>query len=185
MDFFNRAKEKLTKTSSDVAKKAKDLTEIAKLTSQVSTNESTVKATYAEIGKYVYENLREDAPEEIAAKMTAIDEAKAEIERLKAEILKLKGSQKCLNCGNEVTGEVAFCPSCGHKMPEPVVEVIDEDEVKEVAEETAEKAEEAVDTVAEKVEEAADIVAEKVEDIAEAVAEKVEAVAEKAEDIVE
>ena len=63
MDFFNKAKEKISKTSSDVAKKAKDLTEIAKLNSQISTNESTIKATYIEIGKYVFENLREDAPE--------------------------------------------------------------------------------------------------------------------------
>ena len=44
MDFFNKAKEKLTKTGSDVAKKAKDISEIAKLNSQISSQESTVKA---------------------------------------------------------------------------------------------------------------------------------------------
>ena len=52
MDFFNKAVEKLTKTSSDVAKKAKDLTGIAKLNSQIANCESTIKATYAEIGIY-------------------------------------------------------------------------------------------------------------------------------------
>lgn len=167
MDFLNKAKEKLTKTSSDVAKKAKDLTEIAKLNSQISSNESTIKATYAEIGKYVYENLREDAPEEIAAKMAVIDNALAEIERLKNEILKVKGSQKCTQCGNEVDASVAFCPSCGNKMPEPVVDVVDEGEVKEVLNDAFEKAEDAVENVAEKVEEAVEKVAEKVEDVVE------------------
>ena len=165
MDFFNKAMEKLTKTSTDVAKKAKDLTGIAKLNSQIANYESTVKATYAEIGIYVYENLREDAPEEIAAKMTAM----AEIDRIKAEILKLKGCQKCQQCEKEVSADVAFCPYCGNKMPEPVVDVVDEGEVKEVVEEAvdnaAETVEEAVETVAEKVEEAAETIAEKVEEV--------------------
>lgn len=160
MDFFSKAKEKISKTSSDVAKKAKDLTEIAKLNSQISTNESTIKATYAEIGKYVYENLREDAPEEIAAKMSVIDEALAEIERLKTEILKVKGSQKCPQCGNEVADTVAFCPSCGNKMPEPVVDVVDDGDVKEVVEEVVEE-------VADKVEDAVEEATDKVEDIVE------------------
>ena len=43
MDFFNKAKEKIAKTSGDVAKKAKDLTEIAKLNSQISTNEAQLR----------------------------------------------------------------------------------------------------------------------------------------------
>ncbi len=142
MDFFNKAKEKIAKTSGDVAKKAKDLTEIAKLNSQVSSNESTIKNTYSEIGQYVYENLKDDAPAEIAEKMTLIDNAVAEIARLKAEIMKLKGSVKCENCGAEVDADVAFCPNCGAKTPEPVVDIVDEGEVKEVAEEAEEKAEE-------------------------------------------
>lgn len=167
MDFFNKAKEKISKTGTDVAKKAKDLTEIAKLNSQISSNESTIKATYTEIGKYVYENLREDAPEEMVAKMTVIDEAKAEIERLQAEILKVKGSAKCEQCGNEVDANVAFCPSCGNKMPEPVVDVVDDGEVKEVIDDVFEKAEDVVEEAAEKVEEVVEAAAEKVEDVVE------------------
>lgn len=157
MDFFNKAKEKISKTSSDVAKKAKDLTEIAKLNSQISSNESRIKEAYLEIGKYVYENLKDNAPQEMAEKMTAIDTAKAEIERLKAEILKVKGSQKCEQCGNEVDLNVAFCPSCGNKMPEPAVDVVDEGEVKEVIDDAFEKAEDAVEeAAAEKNEDAAE-----------------------------
>lgn len=142
MDFFNKAKERIAKTSGDVAKKAKDITELTKLKSQVSTNESTIKTTYSEIGKYVYENLKDDAPAEMAEKMAIIDSAFAEIERLKAEILKLKGSVKCEQCGSEVDADVAFCPNCGAKMPEPVVDIIDEEEIKEVKEEPAAEAEE-------------------------------------------
>ena len=146
MDFFNKAKEKIAKTSGDVAKKAKDLTEITKCNSQISSNENTIKATYTEIGKYVYENLKDDAPAEIAEKMTLIDNALAEIDRLKAEIMKLKGSIKCEQCGAEVDAESAFCPKCGAKTPEPVVDVVDEGEVKEVGEEVKEAVEEATAT---------------------------------------
>jgi len=142
MDFLNKAKEKITKTSSDVAKKAKDITGLAKLNSQVSANENTIKATYTEIGKYVYENQREDAPAEIAEWIAEIDAAMAEIDGLKAEILKMKGNVKCESCGKEVAESFPFCPYCGNKMPEPVVEVIDEEEIKEVQEEAAEEAEE-------------------------------------------
>ncbi|MBQ7775574.1 MAG: hypothetical protein IJ379_06605 [Lachnospiraceae bacterium] len=176
MDFFNKAKEKITRTSSDVAKKAKDFSEIAKLNSQISNKEGTIKATYAEIGMYVYENLKEDAPEEIATKMAAIDEALAEIDRLKNEILKVKGSQKCTQCSSEVDATVAFCPFCGNKMPEPVVDVVDEGEVKEVVEDAADTVEDAVESVAETVGDMAENVAEKVEEAVEAAAEKVEQV---------
>ena len=91
----------------------------------------------------MYENLKDDAPAEIAEKMAAIDNALADIERCKAEIMKLKGSVKCEQCGAEVDAEAAFCPNCGAKTPEPVVDIIDEEEIKEVQEEVAEeKAEE-------------------------------------------
>ena len=160
MDFFNKAKEKIAKTSGDVAKKAKDLAEVSKLNGQINANESNIKALFTEIGQYVFENLRDDAPAEIAEKMSAIDKAREEIASWKNEVMKLKGIQKCPQCGGEVDKDVAFCPSCGAKMPEPVVEVVDAGEVKEVVEEAAEAVEEATETVSEAVEN----VAEKVEE---------------------
>lgn len=164
MDFFNKAKEKIAKTSGDVAKKAKDLAEVSKLNGQINANENSIKALYTEIGQYVFENLREDAPAEIAEKMNAIDKAREEIASWKNEVMKLKGIQKCPQCGGEVDKDVAFCPSCGTKMPEPVVEVVDAGEVKEVVEEVAEKVEEVVEEAAETVAEAVENVAEKVEE---------------------
>lgn len=163
MDFFNMAKEKITKTGSEVAKKTKNITDITKLKNKISKADKEVKILYMEIGQYVYENLREDAPEEIAEKMALIEEKIAESAKLKAEIMKLKGFQFCPQCGEQVGAEVAFCSFCGAKMPEPVVEVVDEGEVTEVEE-----------TVEETVEEASEAVAEVAEDIAEAVKDAVE-----------
>ncbi len=167
MDFFNKAKEKIAKTSGDVAKKAKDLAEVTKLNGQIAENERNIKNLYNEIGKYVYNNLREDAPAEIAEKMTAIDTALADITKFKSDIMKMKGQQACPQCGNEVALDVAFCPSCGSKMPEPVVDVVDEGEVKEVAEEVAEEVKDAVEEVKETVEEVKEAVEEAVEKVQE------------------
>lgn len=159
MDFLNSAKEKFAKTSSEVAKKTKNMTEITKMKNKISKTDKEVKILYMEIGQYVYENLREDAPDEIAEKMTLIEEKIAESAQLKAEVMKLRGFQLCPQCGEQVGATVAFCSFCGAKLPEPVVDVVDEGDVTEVED----VAEEVADTVADVAEE----VAETVEDIVE------------------
>ncbi len=154
MDFWNSAKEKIVKTSNEVAKKTKNVTEITKMKNKISKTEKEVKILYMEIGQYVYENLREDAPEEMAEKMTLIEEKLAESAALKNEVMKLKGFQLCPQCGEQVGATVAFCSFCGAKMPEPVVDIVDDGEVTEVEEEVVEAAEEAVEETVEEVEEA-------------------------------
>lgn len=181
MDYINKAIDVITKTGNDVSKKAKDTAEVAKLKNKILTTENSVKAIYAEIGKYVYENLREDAPEEIVEQMAKIDVAKEEVAKCKDAILKLKGVQNCENCNKEVPAEYAFCPACGNKMPEPVVDVVDEGDVTEVTEEVCnecETMEDFCETCAEAVEEVKEECAEAVEDVCEACEEKIEAFTE-------
>ncbi|MDE5951696.1 MAG: zinc ribbon domain-containing protein, partial [Acetatifactor sp.] len=126
----------------DVTKKAKEIAEIAKLTGQIAEKEESIKGTYIELGKYVYENQKEDAPEEVAEKFAVIDATVEEIERLKREVRKLKGRQECPDCGKEVSYTAAFCSYCGAKLPEPEPEeVVEEGEVTEVTEETADSEE--------------------------------------------
>lgn len=182
MDFINKAIDVISKKSNDVSQKAKDVSEVAKLKNKIMSSENAIKAVYAEIGKYVYENLREDAPEEIAQKMAKIDAAQKEVADCKAKIMKLKGIQKCEQCGKEVAADSAFCPSCGNKMPEPVVDVVDEGNVTEVAEEACECCEEKAEACAEDV---CDACAEAVEAVSEACAEAVEEVCEACEEKVE
>lgn len=181
MDYINKAIDVITRTGNDVTQKAKETAEVAKLKNKIMTTENSVKAVYAEIGKYVYENLREDAPAEIAEKMVKIDDAMEEVAKCKAAILKLKGVQNCEHCNKEVPADFAFCPSCGNKMPEPVVDVVDEGEVTEMAEEACnecETMEDFCETCAEAVEDVKEECAEAVEEVCEACEEKVEAFTE-------
>lgn len=144
MDFFNKVGSTISNKSKDVTKKAKDLAEIAKLSGKIAEKEESIKGAYIELGKYVYESQKEDAPEEVAEKFAVIDAAVEEIEGLKREVRKLKGRQECPDCGKEVSYSAAFCSYCGAKLPEPEPEeVVEEGEVTEVTEETAEAAESA------------------------------------------
>ncbi|MCI9073035.1 MAG: zinc-ribbon domain-containing protein [Lachnospiraceae bacterium] len=138
MDFFNKVGSTISSKSKDVTKKAKELAEIAKLTGQIAEKEESVKGAYIELGKYVYEAQKEDAPEEVAEKFAVIDATVEEIDHLKREIRKLKGRQECPDCGKEVSYSAAFCSYCGAKLPEPEPEeVVEEGDVTEVTEEAA------------------------------------------------
>lgn len=153
MDFLNKVSSTITSKSKDVTKKAKEIAEIAKLTGQIAEKEESIKGAYIDLGKYVYESQKEDAPEEVAEKFAVIDATVEEIEHLKRQIRKIKGRQECPDCGKEVSYSAAFCSYCGAKLPEPEPEeVVEEGEVTEVTEE-AETVEETAE--AESVEEPA------------------------------
>lgn len=138
MDFFNKVGSTISSKSKDVTKKAKELAEIAKLTGQIAEKEESVKGAYIELGKYVYDTQKEDAPEEVAEKFAVIDATVEEIDHLKREIRRLKGRQECPDCGKEVSYSAAFCSYCGAKLPEPEPEeVVEEGDVTEVTEEAA------------------------------------------------
>ena len=144
MDFFNKVGNTISSKGKDVTKKAKEIAEIAKLTGQIAEKEESSKGAYIELGKYVYESQKDDAPEEVAEKFAAIDATVEEIEHLKREIRRLKGRQECPDCGKEVSYSAAFCSYCGAKLPEPEPEeVVEEGEATEVTAESAESAESA------------------------------------------
>lgn len=148
MDFFNKVANKISTTSKDVASKAKDQAEIFSLNGQISSQEEIVKKTYGEIGKYVYENQKDGAPNEVAEKFAIIDAALTEIAGLKDQINKIKGVKNCPQCNAEVARGTAFCPDCGFKMPEDAPEQDVEGEAKEVVEAEQEAAEPVVESEA-------------------------------------
>lgn len=117
MAFFDKLGETLSNTGKDVAKKAKELAEVASLNSQVSAQEESINKVFLEIGKMVYEKKEEWTSPEMAEKFGTVDAAYAEIARLKKEIMTVKGVKQCPKCGAEVQNDSAFCPSCGTAIP--------------------------------------------------------------------
>lgn len=186
MEFWNKVSSTISSKGRDVAKKAKEQGEIFSLKSQIAQKQLEVEEIYQEVGKYVYDNMKEGAPQEVAEKFAAIDAAQEEIARMKQEVRIRKGVSLCPHCGSEINGTVVFCPFCGFKMPEDAPTVVDDGEVREMAgeakEAAAEAAEEVKEAAAEAAEEVKDAVAEAAEEARDAAAEAVEEVKEEAQE---
>jgi DNA-directed RNA polymerase subunit RPC12/RpoP len=112
MSFFA----KLTNAGKDVAKKTKELADIAKLNMQISSEEDNIKNKYIEIGKLYYELFSDNPDEKFAGFFSSIAESKNKISDLKDQILEIKGVKKCSNCGAEIDSAATFCSSCGNKV---------------------------------------------------------------------
>jgi hypothetical protein len=119
MDILNKVGETITNKSKDVARKAKDLAEIASLRTQITIQENSVNRVFQELGKMYYEQHKAGTGDDIAEKCIQIDDAVAEIERLKQAVMKLKGIRKCPVCGVEVDEIAVYCFKCGALLPVP------------------------------------------------------------------
>lgn len=120
MAFFDKLGEKITNTSKDVARKTKDLTEIAKLNMSISSEEDKIKNKYQEIGKLYYELFNNAPDENFQAFCDDITVSLGIISSSKRQVLSIKGVKICTNCGAEVPLATSFCGSCGSKVEEEI-----------------------------------------------------------------
>ncbi|MBQ8318859.1 MAG: hypothetical protein IJX85_10995 [Lachnospiraceae bacterium] len=79
----------------NVKNEASDAVEITKLKAKISSEKTSVKDTFEEIGKKMYETYlkTKEAPEEFAEQMAKVDAARAKIAEYNAEIDKVKMSE--------------------------------------------------------------------------------------------
>ncbi|MDR0947959.1 MAG: hypothetical protein LBM69_00405 [Lachnospiraceae bacterium] len=123
MDIINKAGETITNKGKYVARKAKELAEIASLHTQINIQENSVNRIFQELGKMYYEQNRAGVNADIVEKCDEIDAAVTEIERLKKTVMTLKGIRKCTSCGAQTTDhDAVYCAICGEKLPEKEAE---------------------------------------------------------------
>lgn len=103
MAFLDKVGETLAAKSRDVADKAKEMAEVNRLNGQIHTQKNKAEKIYAEIGKVVYEKREDWGQLDISGRTEELDSIQAEIQRLKEEILRVKGMRECVNCGTEVS----------------------------------------------------------------------------------
>lgn len=116
MEFLDRIGESLVSAGKDVSQRAKDVSELAKLKLDIKSKEDYVEKQYAAIGAAYYEKHKDEEGCEEAEQFFLIREALGEIERMKAEVLRIQGAAECPNCGNKMPEEATFCSNCGTKM---------------------------------------------------------------------
>ena len=115
MNILDGLGETLNSAYNDVSKKAKDASDIAKLSYKIKQKESFVSVQYGAIGKAFFEDHKDDATPAYEG-VALINEALQEIEELKEELAKIKGTKKCPGCGAELKGKPAYCSKCGTKI---------------------------------------------------------------------
>jgi len=117
--------EKITKTVSEAAdytaREASKLTGIAKLKYKISAAKARLDNLYASLGRLKYDELKGNVPsgttyDELVAK---IDKVKEEIDRYENELAELKNERLCISCHATIGIDMAYCPRCGAKQPEP------------------------------------------------------------------
>lgn len=115
MAIFERIGEKITNTSQDVVKKAKEVAEISRLNTQIGMEENIVKEKFFELGQQYYQDNQKGIEGDYTSLILKIRESKAKIEQYKQDILKEKKVRCCGKCGAEMPMEAAFCSMCGNK----------------------------------------------------------------------
>ena len=138
MGFFDNLKSSLAETGQDLSQKAKDTTEIFRLTNLNKTKEKEIEKVIYQIGSTYYANYRDECMEkmpELAAQIKSLQDEiaanKEMIEKLSTEeICPRWGSKFCIYCGAaleapaeqpEEKAEVKVCKACGKPLEEGVV----------------------------------------------------------------
>lgn len=126
MAFFDNLGKKISQAGQTAVQKTKEMADIAKLNSCISDEERKIKDSYSEIGKLYMSLHDEDHEAAFSELVVGIHAAEKQIAEYQQQIKDIKGVVCCEKCGAEVTGNAAFCSSCG--APMPVVKPVETEE---------------------------------------------------------
>ena len=125
MYFFERLGDTIVNVSRDVTQKAKDVSGIAKLKLDMKAKEDFIKEQYAALGKWYYQEHKEEEGEQ-KAWIEHIDEALEAIAQMELKILELKKARVCQECGAQASDTAEYCSVCGAKLVVVVKEDVPE-----------------------------------------------------------
>ena len=74
----------------EITDKAKEISEVSSLNSQIRNQEKTIERCYNEIGKLYYEAHKDDTSDAFLEQIERITKAKQEVERLKKDVENIK-----------------------------------------------------------------------------------------------
>ncbi|MDO4331833.1 MAG: hypothetical protein Q4C58_04015 [Eubacteriales bacterium] len=118
MDFFEKMGETISTRGKEAAQKAKDVADLARLNAQAGQLEGKIKTYYQIIGEKVYQSEKDQDHSGLEAEFDLINDAFAEIGKIRKQISEIKGTKACAECKAEVDIAFPFCPHCGTKFEE-------------------------------------------------------------------
>jgi uncharacterized small protein (DUF1192 family) len=94
MAFFNDLGKKIGTAAGAAADKAKEVAEVTKLNSRISSEEKQIEKLYTEIGKAIFELQKDDSASPVAELCTKITTLQKNIEELKQQIEDVKNPKE-------------------------------------------------------------------------------------------
>lgn len=116
MAFVDNMLGRFSQAGQNIGKKAKDLSEYARLSSVISEAEKEINALYSRIGNEIYIAYKDNPLPEVTDQITRITELMISIEQAKASQKMLTESETCPECGAAVKPGMKFCGTCGCRI---------------------------------------------------------------------
>ena len=117
MALLNDLKGKLSQASQTTVNKVKDLSEVARLNGEISDAQGKIGELYGKIGFEVYKARQEGGEPELDGLMEQVKQLHQKIAENNELIQAINAVNTCPQCGAKIKKGMAFCSSCGYKLP--------------------------------------------------------------------
>lgn len=119
MELFDKLGDTIVSVSKDATQKAKDISDLARIRMEIHAKQDYINKLYLEIGKLYYEAHKDDEKKEFEDQMTLLAEAGEALDNLKQQLGQIKGTVRCMQCGQDMPLEADYCSKCGTKLVKP------------------------------------------------------------------
>lgn len=113
---FDKIKTGIISAGKEMGDAVSDASSSAKIKIDIKTKEDFLEKQFAELGRAYYEAHKDDEEPTEFGDFASIKEAYVELDRLKDELLTIKGAVECPQCGAKQADSSVFCSSCGAKL---------------------------------------------------------------------
>lgn len=127
MGLLDDLGKKVTDAGQKTLQKTKEMSEVVRINSLISQNESRLNNLYCQIGKLYVSVHRNDREEAFAGMLDSVAEMEQQISGYRKQIQDIKSVAnsddlvKCPGCGSMVEKGMRFCTTCGHTLNLPDV----------------------------------------------------------------
>lgn len=116
MGIFQKMTGALGSAGKDVAKIAKDATDVSKCTAVIEESRAKIANAYTEIGKVYFQDHNENVDEKYSEFFETVQFNQEMIKNMEEKIRILKGIEVCKECGAELKKGANFCNICGARV---------------------------------------------------------------------